>query len=123
MSQPSNAQTDPSGVVSENGDARSANHGLMVREHENHALSPYLGMSPGGMYFDGTPAGLSISELAHALRRRWLLAAIVGALIAVPIAALVWLVTPDTYDVVAYLRVGDDPVKNTNSNYRNRGGI
>jgi polysaccharide biosynthesis transport protein len=119
MSQSSNAQTDSSGIVSENGDARSANHGLMVREHENHALSPYLGMTPGGMYFDGTPAGLSFSELAHALRRRWLLAAIVGALIAVPIAALVWLVTPDTYDVVAYLRVGDDPVKSTKSDFRN----
>ena len=119
MSQSSNAQTDPSGIVSENGDARSANHGLMVREHENQALSPYLGMTPGGMYFDGTPAGMSFSELAHALRRRWLLAAIVGALIAVPIAALVWLVTPDTYDVVAYLRVGDDPVKSTKSDFRN----
>src|SRR6185437_11295060 len=75
--------------------------------------SPYMGMTPGGMYFDGTPAGLSISELVHALRRRWLLAAIVGALISVPMAALVFLVTPDNYDVVAYLRVGDDAVKST----------
>ena len=51
----------------------------MVRESEQHALSPYMGMTPGGMYFDGTPAGLSISELVHALRRRWLLAAIMGS--------------------------------------------
>jgi polysaccharide biosynthesis transport protein len=119
MNPSSGVQKDPSGGVSENGDARSANHGLMVREHENHALSPYLGMAPGGMYFDGTPSGLSFSELAHALRRRWLLAAIVGALIAVPVAALVWLVTPDTFDVVAYLRVGDDPVKSAKSDFRN----
>ena len=36
-----------------------------------------------------------------------------------PVAALVWLVTPDNYDVVAYLRVGDDPVKSTRSDFRN----
>jgi polysaccharide biosynthesis transport protein len=113
MSQFTGAQKDPSGGTPDNGDARTSGHALMVREHESQALSPYMGMTPGGMYFDGTPAGLSISELAHALRRRWLLAAIVGALIAVPVAALVWLVTPDNYDVVAYLHVGDDAVKGT----------
>ena len=112
-------QSDASGSTTGNGDARSLGSALMVRESEQHALSPYMGMTPGGMYFDGTPAGLSISELAHALRRRWLLAAIVGALICVPVAALVWLVTPDNYDVVAYLRVGDDPVKSTKTEFRN----
>ena len=75
-------QSDASGSTTGNGDVRSSGSALMVRESEQHALSPYMGMTPGGMYFDGTPAGLSISELVHALRRRWLLAAIVGALFA-----------------------------------------
>ena len=60
-------QSDASGSTTGNGDARSSGSALMVRESEQHALSPYMGMTPGGMYFDGTPAGLSISELGDSV--------------------------------------------------------
>jgi succinoglycan biosynthesis transport protein ExoP len=90
----------------------------MVREYEmNNGLAPYMG--PGyGQYVDSAPgAGLNVSQLMHAVRRRWLLASVVGVLLAIPLAAVLWLVTPENYEVVAWLRVGD-PAQTTQSGYR-----
>lgn len=117
----SSPQVDPVSGASSNGDGRASdNRGLMVREHEMHSLMPYIPMGPGGMSIDGQAGGLSISQLIHALRRRWLLALIAGLLIGVPAAVAVWLVTPDSYEVAAWLRVGDDPITmRNNSGFRN----
>jgi succinoglycan biosynthesis transport protein ExoP len=92
----------------DNGDGRG-NHGLMVREYEMNGLSPYMTPGMPAPYVDGTPSGMNFSQLAHAFRRRWLLALIAGLIVGLPVAALVWLVTPENYEVVAWLRVGDAP--------------
>ena len=107
MTQSTNAPVDSTPSNSENGEVRSNSHALMVREYEMNALSPYMAAGPGAMYVDGTPSGLSFSQLAHALRRRWLVALIAGLAVGLPIAVLAWLLTPDTYEVTALLRVGD----------------
>jgi capsular exopolysaccharide synthesis family protein len=88
------------------GDAASGNHALMVRDYEMHGLSPYVAPGYGGAYVEGTPGGLNFSQLLHALRRRWLLALVAGLMVGVPLAALLWLVAPQNYEVVAWLRVG-----------------
>jgi polysaccharide biosynthesis transport protein len=88
-------------------DSQSNHRGLMVREYEMNGLSPYLAPGYGTPYMEGAPTGLNVSQLMHALRRRWLLALIVGLLVGLPLAALLWLVTPENYEVVAWLKVGD----------------
>jgi hypothetical protein len=108
-----------------NGDSRSASRALVVREHESQALSPYMmpgGMSPYGG--EAAAAGLNFVQLLHALRRRWLLATIAGLMIGFPLAALVWLITPSNYEVIAWLKVGDDPARLLDNNrtfYRDSG--
>jgi len=94
-----------------NGDGRG-NHGLMVREYEMNGLSPY--MTPGypAPYVDGTPSGMNLTQLVHAFRRRWLLAIIAGLIVGLPIAAAVWLITPENYEVVSWIHVGDDGPRN-----------
>ena len=94
-------------AVSDNGDGR-VNRSLMVRDYDN-GLSPY--MMPGGAmpYIDSPAAGMSLTQLLHAFRRRWLLSFIAGLLVGLPVAALVWIVTPENYEVTAWLRVGDPP--------------
>src|SRR3954466_15888398 len=89
----------------------------MVRDYEMNGLSPY--MMPGGAmpYVDAAPAGMSFSQLLHAFRRRWLLSLIAGLLVGAPLAALVWLVTPENYEVAAWLRVGDAPGIGRSSEY------
>ncbi len=47
---------------------------LMLRDAEPHALSPYLGSPMGAPYFESDSGGLSIVQLMHSFRRRWLLA-------------------------------------------------
>jgi len=79
----------------------------MVREYEMNGLSPYSAPGYGTPYMEGAPTGLNVSQLLHALRRRWLLALIAGLLVGLPLAAVLWLVTPENYEVVAWLRVGD----------------
>lgn len=72
------------------------------------ALTPYMGSGFGSApYLDGTPQGLSFTQLMHAFRRRWLLALLTGLLVALPTAAVVWLVTPENVDVQATLHVGN----------------
>jgi capsular exopolysaccharide synthesis family protein len=109
VTQTTQTPVDPFHSESENGDARSNQRGLMVREYEMNGLSPYLAQNGALPYVDGAPAGMSFAQLAHAFRRRWLLSLIAGLLVGVPVAALVWLVTPENYEVVAWLRVGDPP--------------
>jgi capsular exopolysaccharide synthesis family protein len=107
------------------GESRSPSRALVVRDHESQALSPYVmpgGMSPYGA--EAAPAGLNLVQLLHALRRRWLLATIAGLMIGLPLAALVWLITPSNYEVIAWLKVGDDPAKKLTNNgigYRDPG--
>jgi polysaccharide biosynthesis transport protein len=119
VTQTSSPQIDPangSGVPQS--DSQASHQALMVREYEmNNGLAPYMG--PGyGQYVDSAPAaGLNVSQLMHAVRRRWLLASVVGVLLAIPLAAVLWLVTPENYEVVAWLRVGD-PAQTTQSGYR-----
>ena len=79
----------------------------MVREYEMNGLSPYMAQPYGAPYVDSAPAGLNFTQLAHALRRRWLWALLAGLLLGVPLAAVLWLVTPENYEVTAWLRVGD----------------
>ena len=80
----------------------------MVRPTDQGALSPYIGNGYGSApYLDGTPQGLSLSQLMHALRRRWLLALLTGLMIALPTAAVVWLVTPENVEVQSTLHVGN----------------
>jgi len=57
---------------------------------------------------------MSFSQLAHAFRRRWLLALIAGFDRWIARGALVWMVTPENYEVVAWLRVGDAPGEGRN---------
>jgi polysaccharide biosynthesis transport protein len=102
-----------------NGDSRSSSRSLMIRDHESQALSQY--MMPGSMSPFGnepTAQGLNFVQLLHALRRRWLLALCTGLMVGVPLAAIVWLITPDNYEVVAWLQVGDDP-----ASVLNKGGF
>jgi capsular exopolysaccharide synthesis family protein len=89
----------------------------MVREHEMNGLSPYLAAGYGGAYVDSAPAGLNFSQLAHALRRRWLMALMVGLVMGLPLAALLWLVTPENYEAMAWLHVGD-PQQSTGERFR-----
>ncbi|MCC7084285.1 MAG: polysaccharide biosynthesis tyrosine autokinase [Pirellulales bacterium] len=96
--------------TSSNGETRSASRALVVRDHESQTLSPY--MLPGGLSpFGSEPAtqGLNFTQLMHALRRRWLLAMIAGLMVGLPLATLVWLITPSNYEVIAWLKVGDAP--------------
>jgi polysaccharide biosynthesis transport protein len=109
VTQSVNANIDPMQSGGDNGDSRSGNHGLMVREYEMNGLSPYMAPGVPGPYVDAAPVGMNFSQLAHAFRRRWLLALIAGLAVGVPVAALVWLVTPENYEVTAWLRVGDPP--------------
>lgn len=118
MTQSSSPQIDPaneSGIPQSDG--QSSHHALMVREYEmNGGLAPYTG--PGfGPYVDSAQATLNVSQLLHSLRRRWLLASVVGLLVGIPLAAVLWLVTPENYEVVAWLRVGD-PAQTAQSGYR-----
>jgi polysaccharide biosynthesis transport protein len=108
VTQSTSEQIDPIHDGGENGSAQHNGQALMVREHEMNGLMPY--MAPpgyGSPYLDAMPAGLNFQQLLHALRRRWLLALIVGLLVGGPLAALLWLVTPENYEVAAWLRVGD----------------
>ena len=109
MSQSTSTPADPLPRESENGDGHPDNRALTVREYEMHGLSPYMAPSAPGAYLEGTPAGMNFTQLMHALRRRWLLSLIVGLMVGAPVAALVWVVTPENYDVMAGLRVGDPP--------------
>lgn len=120
MTQSSSPQIDPadeSGIPQS--DSQASHHSLMVREYEmNGGLAPYMGAGYGGPYVDSAPAGgLNVTQLLHSLRRRWLLASVVGLLVGIPLAAVLWLVTPENYEVVAWLRVGD-PAQTSSSSYR-----
>ncbi len=108
MTQSTSEQFDPvNDGAAHPAESQSNHHSLMVREHEMNGLSPYLASPYGGSYVEGAPGGVNASQLMHALRRRWLLALIAGLLVGVPLAAVLWLVTPENYEVVAWLRVGD----------------
>lgn len=101
-------------AAASNGESRANSRALMVRDYEA-GLSPFVGSPMAGAYVDGAPVGVNFTQLLHALRRRWLLALCTGLLVGVPLAALVWLVTPENYEVIAWLRVGDPPTFNRNS--------
>ncbi len=116
MTQSTSEQFDP--VNDGSAEPQSNHHSLMVREHEMNGLSPYLASPYGGSYFDNAPGGLNTSQLMHALRRRWLLAMIVGLLVGAPLAAALWLITPENYEVVAWLRVGDPQRLNDSNSIR-----
>jgi polysaccharide biosynthesis transport protein len=91
----------------ENGDFRYAPRALAVRHDEqSHALSAYVPAGPGLGTVEGTAPGLSFSQLMHSLRRRWLVATLVGLMIGLPAAAIVWLVTPNNFEVTSSLRIG-----------------
>ncbi|HEY2827122.1 MAG TPA: polysaccharide biosynthesis tyrosine autokinase [Pirellulales bacterium] len=110
MTQSNSAQIDPvSEGASNQAQAPASNHqALMVREYDMNGLSPYMAPGYGPGYVDSAPAaGLNFTQLLHSLRRRWLLALVAGLLVGIPLAALLWLVTPENYEVVAWLRVGD----------------
>ncbi|HTQ40899.1 MAG TPA: Wzz/FepE/Etk N-terminal domain-containing protein, partial [Pirellulales bacterium] len=108
MTQPTPTEIDSaSNEVSHNGEAASNQQALMVRDYNMQGLSPYVAAGYGGNYVDAAPAGLSFSQLLHSLRRRWLLALIVGIVMGLPLAALLWIVAPENYEVVAWLKVGD----------------
>lgn len=89
-------------------EARNNNpRSLMVRESENHVLSPYALPSAGTPYFDVDAGGVNLVQLLHSLRRRWLLALCAGLMMGLPVAIVVWLIAPDPYEVAAWLHVGD----------------
>lgn len=48
---------------------------------------------------------MDLGRYLHALRRNWLLGAILGIICSVPVAALMWKISPNEYTAVEYLRV------------------
>ena len=53
---------------------------------------------------------MDLGRYLHALRRNWLLGSILGILCSVPIAALMWKISPNEYTAVEYLRVSSTHV-------------
>lgn len=90
----------------ENGDARFPPRSLVVRREEPGALSTYVPAGPGLGTVEGIAPGMSFSQLMHSLRRRWLVAMLVGLMVGLPTAAIVWLVTPNNFEVTSTLRIG-----------------
>jgi hypothetical protein len=91
---------------SQNGQAHGVERSLVVRQHEAGALSTYVPAGPGLGTIDAAAPGMSFSQLAHAIRRRWLIAILLGLMAGLPTAAVVWLVTPNNFEVTSTLRVG-----------------
>jgi len=54
-------------------------------------------------------AGIDVKRVWHAVRRRWPLALIAGLSLGLAAAPLVWLLLPEGYEAVAWLRVRSNP--------------
>jgi capsular polysaccharide biosynthesis protein len=91
---------------SQNGQSRGVERSLVIRQPENGVLSAYVPAGPGLGTIDAAAPGMSFTQLAHALRRRWLVAILAGLMVGLPAAAVVWLVTPNNFEVTSTLRVG-----------------
>lgn len=97
--------------TSSNGDSArstvdiSRNNALLVQQdRELAAYDPYQNAFPPHAWQEQAPPGISLIKVAHAFRRRWLLALFVGMMIGLPAAIAIWMIFPSTSDVEAMLR-------------------
>jgi len=58
---------------------------------------------------DPLASGIDLVRIAHAVRRRWLPATVVGIGLAAAAASLAWFLLPRTFEAVAWLRVRSNP--------------
>jgi polysaccharide biosynthesis transport protein len=82
--------------------------GLVVRDPASLAPMP---IQPQGMPFPGGEdplgGGIDYRRVLHALRRTWLPALLLGAVLGSMAAVATWIFLPRGYEAVAWLRVGD----------------
>ena len=85
----------------------SGSAALVVRDRPPVLYQPSPVPQPGPGQFDPLAGGIDTLRLLHALRRRWLPAAVLGLLAAFLCAVPVWAFMPRGYEAVVWLRVRD----------------